>query len=209
MAALSQNPLADIVSRNRKGQQAGIYSVCSANPFVLEASKLEAKANDTVLLIEATCNQVNQYGGYTGMTPVDFINYTYAIADKVDFPRQQLILGGDHLGPNPWKKLTADKAMAKAEDLVKAYVESGYTKIHLDASMSCADDPSPLPPTTIAKRAALMCKAAESVKPESATVYYIIGTEVPVPGGGRATRQLEKLLSWLRSRTKICPSIQF
>ena len=30
--------------------------------------------------------------------------------------------------------------MAKARDLVRAYVEAGFTKIHLDASMACADD---------------------------------------------------------------------
>ena len=187
----TQNTLKDIVARNRAGEQVGIYSVCSANRYVLEAAMIEASASESPLLIEATCNQVNQDGGYTGMTPADFRQYVSDIALDVSFDTRQLILGGDHLGPNPWTKLPALAAMEKAIALVKSYVEAGFTKIHLDASMSCADDPTPLAPETIAERAALMCQAAESVCAPGQTLYYVIGTEVPVPGG--AQEDLEEL----------------
>ncbi len=56
-----------------------------------------------------------------------------------------LILGGDHLGPNPWTRLPADQAMEKAAAMVAAYAAAGFTKIHLDASMACADDPCRCP----------------------------------------------------------------
>ena len=72
--------LKDIVTRNLEGQAAGIYSVCSANQFVLEAAMITAKQHGSSLLIEATCNQVNQDGGYTGMTPADFVQYVKGIA---------------------------------------------------------------------------------------------------------------------------------
>jgi len=177
--------LKNIVNRNRLGEPAGIYSVCSANRFVLEAAMLEAKENGSPLLIEATCNQVNQDGGYTNMTPADFQVYVAEVAKSVDYDTHQLILGGDHLGPNPWKYLSADDAMEKAIALVEAYVKAGFTKIHLDASMSCADDEEPLSSETIAKRAAIMCQAAERVSLDVQKPYYIIGTEVPVPGGAQ------------------------
>ena len=60
-------------------------------------------------------------------------------------PAARLILGGDHLGPNPWRHEPAEAAMAKAETLVRSYAEAGFAKIHLDASMACAGDPDPLP----------------------------------------------------------------
>lgn len=52
--------------------------------------------------------------------------------------------------------------MEKSVELIKAYVAAGFSKIHLDASMSCADDPTPLDPMVVAKRAALLCRAAEA-----------------------------------------------
>ncbi|MFL1089387.1 class II D-tagatose-bisphosphate aldolase non-catalytic subunit, partial [Acinetobacter baumannii] len=93
------------------------------------------------VLIEATSNQVNQFGGYTGMQPADFRDFVYNIARTVGFPAERIILGGDHLGPNCWQDEPAAVAMEKSIDLIKAYVAAGFSKIHLDASMSCADDP--------------------------------------------------------------------
>ncbi len=139
------------------------------------------------LLVEATCNQVNQFGGYTGMTPVDFVSYVQGIAKENDFPLSKLILGGDHLGPNVWQNENAETAMQKSLDMVRAYVQAGFTKIHLDASMKLADDaPGVLAPQIVAQRAALMAKAAEDAASDATQLRYIIGTEVPVPGGAHA-----------------------
>lgn len=76
--------------------------------------------NQTPLLIEATSNQVDQFGGYTGMTPADFRGFVCQLADSLNFPQDALILGGDHLGPNRWQNLPAAQAMANADDLIKA-----------------------------------------------------------------------------------------
>lgn len=180
----------DIVAENRAGAGTGIYSVCSAHPLVIEASMRQALADDSALLIEATSNQVDQFGGYTGMTPVDFREFVLGIADEHGFPRERVILGGDHLGPNRWQREEPDTAMAKAEDLVRAYVAAGYTKIHLDCSMSCAGDPVPLTDAIVADRAARLLVAAEDAASGaglSVPISYVIGTEVPVPGGAHET----------------------
>ena len=188
---MSRDALREILAANRQGSGVGIYSVCSAHPLVLEASMRQALADDSALLIEATSNQVDQFGGYTGMTPVDFREFVFDIADAQGFPRDRIILGGDHLGPNRWQKTeTAETAMPKAEDLVRAYVLAGYTKIHLDCSMSCVGDPAPLTDAIVAERAARMLVVAEQAAQAAALsipVSYVIGTEVPVPGGAHET----------------------
>jgi D-tagatose-1,6-bisphosphate aldolase subunit GatZ/KbaZ len=188
------NAILDVVERHRSGTACGIYSLCSAHPLVIRADLLHAMQHGAgPVLIEATCNQVNQEGGYTGMVPAGFRDFVHAIAAEVGFPRARLVLGGDHLGPHPWQDLPAAEAMARAEELVAAYVMAGFRKIHLDCSMACADDASPLDDETIARRSARLCRAAElawqSVGGEAPV--YVIGTEVPVPGG--ATHALQEL----------------
>lgn len=188
------NLLLDRVARHKAGEDVGIYSVCSAHPLVIEATFRHALKHDApFVLIEATSNQVNQDGGYTGMKPADFRDYVLQIAERVDFPAARIVLGGDHLGPNAWTALTADDAMERADALIDQYVRAGFAKIHLDCSMSCADDPVPLPEETIAARAARLCRVAEAAHADAGTPapVYVIGTEVPVPGG--ATEDLEPL----------------
>lgn len=179
----------DLITRHKAGEQAGICSVCSAHPLVIEAALRFDLNTERKVLIEATSNQVNQYGGYTGMQPHQFRDFVLQIADKVGFPHQRIILGGDHLGPNCWQNESAEAAMEKSVELIQAYVAAGFSKIHLDASMSCADDATPLAPQTVAERAARLCEAAENVAtPEQKSrLTYVIGTEVPVPGGEAST----------------------
>ncbi|ABV15584.1 tagatose-bisphosphate aldolase subunit KbaZ [Citrobacter koseri] len=179
-----------MVEQHKRGNTNGIYAVCSAHPLVLEAAIRYAHANHTPLLIEATSNQVDQFGGYTGMTPADFRGFVYQLADSLNFPQSQLILGGDHLGPNRWQNLPAAQAMANADDLIKSYVAAGFKKIHLDCSMSCANDPIPLTDEIVAERAARLAKIAEETCREhfgESDLVYVIGTEVPVPGGAHET----------------------
>lgn len=165
----------------------GIPSVCSAHPVVIAATLRECAAQGRPALIEATSNQVNQDGGYTGMTPIDFRRFVETLARREGLDPALLVLGGDHLGPNAWRKLPAAQAMVKAEVMVAQYVQAGFRKIHLDCSMSCADDPVPLPEAEIAARAVRLCLACERAWREQPNrgepPVYVIGTEVPVPGG--------------------------
>ena len=178
--------LLDLIRANKAGQPLGIYSVCSAHPQVLMAALAQAKQDDSPLLIEATANQVNQYGGYTGMQPADFIDFVYTLADEVQLKRSQVLFGGDHLGPVCWKQQSAEAAMRQAEQLISVYVAAGFQKIHLDTSMACADDVLPLSDTLIAERAARLCVVAEQTAIRhfgQSELCYVVGTEVPAPGG--------------------------
>lgn len=178
--------LKDKVEEHKKGSRTGIFSVCSAHPVVLKAVAQIAKDTENNILIESTCNQVNQDGGYTKMQPSDFISFVGSIMEKEEIPRDRVIFGGDHLGPYPWRHLSANRAMDKASELIISYVKAGYTKIHLDPSMKCSDDTDgPLSKTTIAKRTAFLCKVAETTNKKylNNKLSYVIGTEVPTPGG--------------------------
>jgi len=196
MSSMPDNPFRDLVRRQKAGESVGLPSMCSANRFVLEAAMLQARRDDSPVLIESTSNQVDQFGGYTGMTPADFVHFVAEIADGLAFPRERLLLGGDHLGPNRWRNESAEQAMAKARDLVDSYVRAGFSKIHLDASMHCAGDPGdrslPLADEIVAERAADLCAVAESATreaPAGTAPAYVIGTEVPVPGGAQEDLQ--------------------
>ncbi|HMQ56913.1 MAG TPA: D-tagatose-bisphosphate aldolase, class II, non-catalytic subunit [Rhizobiaceae bacterium] len=184
------HPLQAIPEAFHKGRHLGITSVCSAHPVVIEAALRHAARTGKPALIEATCNQVNQDGGYTGMTPSGFRRFVEGIAADVGLPASNIILGGDHLGPNPWKHLPASEAMAKAGEMIAAYAQAGFTKLHLDTSMGCLGEPVALADEETAHRAAQLALVAERCKAGIDPVY-VIGTEVPVPGG--ATHALDHL----------------
>ena len=190
-----QNALTKIVTIQKSGKAVGIYSACSANSFVIEAVLKKGLEDNSCVLIESTANQCDQFGGYTGMKPIDFKNYVYEIADKLGFDKNKIFLGGDHLGPLTWTSLNEKEAMANSEVLIDAYVSAGFTKIHVDTSMKVADDDPNvrLSDETIARRGVHLVKVAENAykklletNPDAVEPVYIVGSEVPIPGGSHA-----------------------
>ncbi|MGL4524755.1 MAG: class II D-tagatose-bisphosphate aldolase non-catalytic subunit [Spirochaetia bacterium] len=179
-----------IVKQNKEKGQGALICICSAHPDVLRAAfSFLKKHPDANFSIESTVQQVNQEGGYTGMTPDQYVQNVMGYAQEFGITKERFILAGDHLGPNVWRNLPATQAMEKCLVLIEQYVKAGYKKLHLDPSMGCADDPTPLPVATIAHRTALMMQKAETVATEiyghSRDLFYIVGTEVPVPGGAQ------------------------
>lgn len=175
----------ELISRNKTGEGAGICSVCSANALVIAAAMRQCQKSGKPLLVEATANQVNQFGGYTGMRPANFVDYVQGIAAAQGFDPKHILFGGDHLGPLVWAAEPEDAAMDKAEALVAAFAAAGFQKIHLDCSMRLgSDDPEEaLPVRTVAERAARLAQAAESHCPAGIPPVYVVGSEVPIPGG--------------------------
>jgi D-tagatose-1,6-bisphosphate aldolase subunit GatZ/KbaZ len=177
--------LLELLRRHRAGEPVGIYSVCSAHPLVLRAALRHARALGGAALIEATSNQVNQDGGYTGLQPAGFRDVVWRMADEIGLPRERVLLGGDHLGPNCWQAQPADAALKRAGTMIADYVSAGFRKIHLDCSMSCGGDPPALADELIAERTAALCARAEEAWRSAGgePPVYVIGSEVPVPGG--------------------------
>ena len=196
-----KHPLQEMMDKRRQGIRCGIPSYCSANELVIEIALRRAKERNIPVLIEATANQVNQFGGYTGMKPADFYQMVLKMAKDIDLPENMMILAGDHLGPLTWQKLPEAEAMKNSVELVYQYARAGFTKIHLDTSMKVADDaPGLLKTEVIARRGAQLYKAAmkgyeelKAEKPDAMRPVFVIGSEVPIPGG--ATEAEDTLLS--------------
>lgn len=193
-----KHPLKKMIEKRKLGIHCAMPSYCSANELVIEAIMEEAGRYDDIILIEATANQVNQYGGYTGMQAADFAEYVYAIADRTGFDRNKIILGGDHLGPLVWSHEPASEAMEKASELVKSFIKAGFTKLHLDSSMRLGDDActAQLSRRTVAERGAVLYLACQEAykelrrkNPDALEPVYVIGSEVPIPGGSREAEQ--------------------
>lgn len=187
-----ENPLKKIVSAQKAGKAVGIYSCCSANEYVIKAALLRGKEDNSCVLIESTANQCDQYGGYTGMKPADFKKFVEKLADEISFDKSRLFLGGDHLGPLTFASKPEEEAMKESEELIRSYVAAGFTKIHIDTSMKVADDDpdTRLSDATIARRGARLARVAEDTfaklreeNPDAVEPVYIVGSEVPIPGG--------------------------
>lgn len=192
------HPLQEMMQRRKNGEKCGIPSYCTANELVIEAILERAKVTGNPVLIEATANQVNQFGGYTGMKPMDYMNFMKKIAAKTGLDEHLMILAGDHLGPLTWSGEPAASAMEKARELVRLFVLAGFTKIHLDTSMKLGDDDADLPlaTTVIAKRGVELYQvcmdAYEELKicsPDAIRPVFIIGSEVPIPGGAQKAEE--------------------
>jgi len=120
--------LDNLAALRSSGVQKGITSVCSAHPSVIRAALRHGRDAEATVLIEATCNQVNHHGGYTGMTPERFAKRVYRIAKEENCPQNLVVLGGDHLGPNPWRDQPVNLAMQEAKKMIAAYVAAGFQK---------------------------------------------------------------------------------
>ncbi len=185
------DPLRSIIARNRGGEAVAIPSVCSAHPDVIKASLLRAETLNRAIVIEATSNQVNQDGGYTGMRARNFVEFVHGLARECSVDQDRIIFGGDHLGPQVWRKQDAKAAMAKAHVLVDQYVRAGFMKIHLDCSEGCDAEPAQLDDQQTADRSAKLAQTCLHAAQGDDRLMFVVGTEVPPPGGARADESEE------------------
>ena len=194
----------EIISNYKSGIHDGIVSVCCSNQFVIESAMDKLRDTDMSLLLEATANQVDQFGGYTGMKPIEYRSFISDLCRKNDFPEDRVILGGDHLGPLTWREIDPEQAMENAKELIRQYVMAGFTKIHIDTSMTIKGDleNNNFGDEIIADRAGILCSVAENaykelLKEDSNAIHpiYVIGSEVPIPGGAQGEEEEEEGIS--------------
>ena len=102
--------------------------------------------------------------------------------------REQVLLGGDHLGPNCWQDLPAEAAMAKSEQLIADYVARGLSQdssglLHVLCGRSDAAHRRGRGGASGAACAPLPSRPGSA--PAAKPPVYVVGTEVPVPGGAQ------------------------
>lgn len=200
--------LGELRSDHLAGRRRGLVSICSAHPDVLTvAMQASLEGGPGALLVEVTANQVNQFGGYTGLTPDAFVSAVNRLAGATGFPVERLIVGADHLGPYVWRSEPAESALGRCEELVRRCIRAGFRKLHLDTGFGCADDPGPVVPLELAvERAVRLCRAAEAALADGQPrPYYVVGAEVPPPGEAlRASRRRSRRSLKLRECSNAC-----
>ena len=156
-------------------------SFCTSNFDVLKVLMIFSKYHQLPTLIESTSNQVNQFGGYTGLKPLQFKQKVDKLCKSVKLPSKLLIIGGDHLGPLPWKNVNKKSAMKNAKILVKKCLNAKYKKIHIDTAIVCRDEKN-IDRNIIVNRCEEILKSL--TKNDLKNVFIVVGTEVPFAGGG-------------------------
>ena len=121
-------------------KQKALPSFCTANFDVIESIFYFCNINKLPCLIECTSNQVNQYGGYSKHTPKTFIKEVNNLRKKIKLDQSQLFLGGDHLGPLPWKNNSNKMALDNSINLINKFLNENFDKIHIDTSIKCKNE---------------------------------------------------------------------
>ncbi len=189
LGVYQMNRLMNIIRKHENYNYRGFVSICTANMHVIEIALEKAKKENMVLIVETTSNQVNQFGGYTKLTPIQFSKKIHQLVKRVGFNEENLILGADHCGPLPFKKFDQTKALSHAMDLMTLYIEAGFNKIHVDTTISCADDPikGPSIETIINRGVNLITEMKRKFKDSSDVnfndIVFVVGSDVPPAGG--------------------------
>ncbi|MFL2882670.1 MAG: class II D-tagatose-bisphosphate aldolase non-catalytic subunit [Pelagibacteraceae bacterium] len=180
---------------NKNILKKNLPSFCTSNFDVLKIIMLFSKFNNLPILIESTSNQVNQNGGYTGLTPSKFAKKVYSLSSSLKLNKKKILLGGDHLGPLPWKNLSKKKALANAKILVKNCLKAKYKKIHIDTAIICKDEKK-ITRADIISRCKLILNNIKDK--ELKNTFLVVGTEVPFAGGGQNSKIVPTKISSIK-----------
>ena len=161
-------------------KQKALPSFCTANFDVIESIFYYCNLNKLPCLIECTSNQVNQEGGYSNHTPKTFVKKINKLKKKIRLNQSQLFLGGDHLGPLPWKNSSSKIALNNSINLINKFLNKKFDKIHIDTSIKCKNDRL-INSKKIFNRT-LKILNSTSIKKKINNIFLIIGTEVPLSG---------------------------
>ena len=67
------------------GVKRTIFAACPNSSAVIRASIRSAKRNNAPIYFAATLNQIDTDGGYTGMTPADFVKVCRMECEAINF----------------------------------------------------------------------------------------------------------------------------
>ena len=122
--------LLQIVRAVRQQIGPAVPAVASVLPDVIAAALRQAREHGLPALIEAPAEEVNQFGGHSGLTPADFAALVHDIARSQNLDNVPLILGAEGLGPGLWPGLDPAAAMAHAERMTADFAAAGFNRMH-------------------------------------------------------------------------------
>ena len=171
------------------GVKRTIFAVCPNSTAVIRASFRAAKRNNAPIYFAATLNQIDNDGGYTGMTQAEFTKLLQFEQERVNYTGTTIV-AIDHGGP--WlkdkqrvEKWSTEDAMQGVKESFEAAVAAGYDLIHVDPTV---DINVPAGETidirVVAARTVELIAHVEKFRREGgyAPISYEVGTE-EVHGG--------------------------
>jgi D-tagatose-1,6-bisphosphate aldolase subunit GatZ/KbaZ len=116
-----------------------IFAACPNSMAVIRASLRSAKRNNAPIKFAATLNQVDTDGGYTGLTPGEFVKTIRQEADAIHFTGP-IIIAIDHGGPwlkdkHAKERWSYNDTMAAVKRSFEAAIAAGYHLIHVDPTI--------------------------------------------------------------------------
>jgi tagatose-1,6-bisphosphate aldolase non-catalytic subunit AgaZ/GatZ len=144
-AASSGMPLMDYILKrigemeSLTGSKRTIFAACPNSISVIRAALKSAKRNNAPVKFAATLNQVDLDGGYTGLTPSEFVRTIHLHARNLNVT-SPVIIAIDHGGP--WlkdihnrEKWPYKNTMSSVKKSFEAAIEAGYDLIHVDPTI--------------------------------------------------------------------------
>jgi D-tagatose-1,6-bisphosphate aldolase subunit GatZ/KbaZ len=144
-AAKADMPLMDYILKrigdleSQTGIRRTIFAACPNSLSVIRASLKSAKRCNSPIKFATTLNQVDIDGGYTGLTPAEFVK-TVRLHSKNLNVTSPVIIAIDHGGPwlkdlhkrENWSYTNTLSAVKKS---FEAAIEAGYDLIHVDPTV--------------------------------------------------------------------------
>lgn len=125
--------------KKETGVSRTIFAACPNSSAVIKASLRSAKRCNAPIKFAATLNQVDLDGGYTGLTPSQFVKTIRQEAAAIHFTGP-VIVAIDHGGP--WlkdlqtrEKWSYEDSMLAVKKSFEAAVAAGYDLIHVDPTI--------------------------------------------------------------------------
>ena len=188
----------------KTGQKRCVFAACPNSLAVLRSALRSAKRNNAPVKFAATLNQVDIDGGYTGMTPAEFVKTVREEARKINLT-SAVIIAVDHGGP--WlkdiqrlEKWTFEKAMEGIRESFKAVIDAGYDLIHVDPTVDITQPANePLPISIVVERTLELIEFTEKYRREKGykKLAYEVGTE-EVHGGLADINVFKQFLTLLK-----------
>lgn len=183
-------PIVDLMLRTidelSEGQdrRATLLGICPVSRSTIKASIECAKLLNFPLMFVATLNQVDIDGGYTGLTPKDFVDLVRRECEKLEF-RGPTIIALDHGGP--WLKdrhvierLGLEEALEWVRKSIEACIKAGYDLLHIDTTVDIwLEKGESLSIDVVVERTVDLIEYAETIRRENGLprLSYEVGTE--------------------------------
>ncbi|WP_203532458.1 class II D-tagatose-bisphosphate aldolase, non-catalytic subunit [Muricauda sp. TY007] len=173
----------------QSGLRRTILAACPNSISVMKAALRSAKRANAPIKFATTLNQVDRDGGYTGLTPKQFVQTIRQEARSINL-KSPVIIAIDHGGPwlkdrHRLEKLSLEEAMREVKLSFEAAIDAGYDLIHVDPTIDITLNPNEIIDIkVVVDRTVELIKHCENYRKGKGLprIAYEVGTE-EVHGG--------------------------